>query len=198
MPFYSQCSQDQNLERYVFKGFQNGVFVDVGAHDGVSLNNTLFFEETHNWSGINIEPIQSVYAKLVVARPRSINLHCAVCNQDGTAEFIQNTGATEMLSGLVDHYDPRHIRRVQGENNQNGGKTELITVETKRLETILDQHNIQHIHYLSIDVRRRNGRYPIHQFRQSIHRRYRIREQLSGCQCSDCGIPTEQRICHVP
>jgi FkbM family methyltransferase len=152
MPFYSQCSQDQILERYVFKGFQNGVFVDVGAHDGVSLNNTLFFEETHNWSGINIEPIQSVYAKLVVARPRSINLHCAVCNQDGTAEFIQNTGATEMLSGLVDHYDLRHIRRVQGENNQNGGKTELITVETKRLETILDQHNIQHIHYLSIDV----------------------------------------------
>jgi FkbM family methyltransferase len=152
MQFYSQCSQDENLEKYVFKGFKNGVFVDVGAHDGVSLNNTLFFEETHNWIGINIEPIQSVYDKLVVARPRSINIHCAVCNQDGTANFIQNTVETEMLSGLADHYDQRHFRRLQGENNQNGGKTELITVETKRLETILDQHNIQHIHYLSIDV----------------------------------------------
>ena len=38
--FYSQYNQDQYLETNVFKGFKNGVYVDVGAHDGVSINNT--------------------------------------------------------------------------------------------------------------------------------------------------------------
>jgi hypothetical protein len=40
LTFHSQYQQDQFLEQQVFKGFKNGVFVDVGAHDGVSLNNT--------------------------------------------------------------------------------------------------------------------------------------------------------------
>jgi hypothetical protein len=43
--FYSQDSQDEFLETHVFKGFRNGVFMDVGAHDGISINNTLYFEK---------------------------------------------------------------------------------------------------------------------------------------------------------
>ena len=54
--FYSQCGQDRFLNDNIFKGFKNGTFVDVGAHDGRTFNNTLFFEQLHGWSGINIEP----------------------------------------------------------------------------------------------------------------------------------------------
>lgn len=43
MTFYSQDKQDYNLEKYVFKGYKNGIFVDVGAYDGKDINNTLFF-----------------------------------------------------------------------------------------------------------------------------------------------------------
>ena len=43
--FYSQDGQDQYLEKNIFKNFKNGFFVDVGAHDGVSINNTLYFEK---------------------------------------------------------------------------------------------------------------------------------------------------------
>lgn len=43
--FYSQDSQDMYLEKTIFKGYKNGFFVDVGAHDGVSINNTLHFEK---------------------------------------------------------------------------------------------------------------------------------------------------------
>lgn len=35
-------SQDQYLEENIFKGHKNGFFVDVGAHDGKTINNTLF------------------------------------------------------------------------------------------------------------------------------------------------------------
>jgi hypothetical protein len=56
--FYSQDNQDAYLENNIFKGYKNGFYVDVGAHDGVSFNNTLYFEKNNNWTGINIEPIK--------------------------------------------------------------------------------------------------------------------------------------------
>ena len=40
--FNSQDKQDEILEKYVFKGHKNGFFMDVGAHDGISINNTLY------------------------------------------------------------------------------------------------------------------------------------------------------------
>lgn len=150
--FYSQEGQDKFLETNVFKGYKNGVFVDVGAHDGVSLNNTLYFEKNNQWTGINVEPIPKIFDKLVVNRPNCININCAVSNNNGNAEFICNTGYTEMLSGLKTEYDPQHFVRLNNEIKQHGGNTETITVNTKKLETILDDNGIKHIHYLSIDV----------------------------------------------
>lgn len=120
--YYSQDNQDKFLEENVFKGYKNGVFVDVGAHDGVSLNNTLYFEKNHNWSGINIEPIKTVYDKLIDNRPKCNNLNVAVCNNDGTTEFICNTGYTEMISGIKNTFDNRHYRRLYIENQKMGGK----------------------------------------------------------------------------
>jgi hypothetical protein len=63
--FYSQDKQDEFLEFAIFKGYKNGIFVDVGAHDGKTYNNTLYFEENNNWTGINFEPIKDVYLNLV-------------------------------------------------------------------------------------------------------------------------------------
>ena len=38
--FYSQHKQDEYLEKNIFKGYKNGFFIDIGAHDGKSINNT--------------------------------------------------------------------------------------------------------------------------------------------------------------
>ena len=152
MTFYSQYQQDIALETTVFKGFKNGFFVDVGAHDGRAINNTLYFEETRGWKGINVEPIREVYDKLVVNRPACVNLNCAVSETDGVAEFVNNSGHTEMISGLKDHYDPRHAARLERELRQYNGVTTIIQVPTKRLSTIFDEHNVTRVNYLSIDV----------------------------------------------
>ena len=150
--FYSQDNQDKYLEENIFKGYKNGTFVDVGAHDGLTINNTLYFEKNNNWSGINIEPIKKVYDNLVLNRPNSININCAVYNKDGETDFLCNKGYTEMLSGIKDSFDRRHFVRLLSENNIMGSITELIKVKTLKLETILDMYNILHINYLSIDV----------------------------------------------
>ena len=150
--FNSQDNQDFYLENNIFKGYKNGFYVDVGAHDGISINNTLYFEKNNNWTGINIEPIKKVFDKLVINRPNNININCAVCNNDGETEFLNNTGYTEMISGIKNSFDPRHLQRLQKENKQMGSTTEVIKVNTKKLETIFDENNILHVNYLSIDV----------------------------------------------
>jgi len=152
MTFYSQFGQDKYLENNVFKGFKNGFFVDVGAHNGVSINNTLYFEKNNNWKGINVEPIKKVFDELCANRPTCINLNCAVCNNNGDAEFICNSGYTEMISGLKNDFEPQHQQRLQFENSYYGGATNIITVNTKKLETIFDEYHITRVHYLSIDV----------------------------------------------
>jgi FkbM family methyltransferase len=150
--FPSQCGQDEFLEKNIFKGYKNGFYVDIGAHDGLTINNTIYFSKYNNWKGINVEAIKEVYDKLVENRPTDININCAICNKDGEAEFITNKGYTEMISGLKDNYDPRHVRRLDNELRTNGGTSETIIVQTKKLQTIFNEHNVTHVNYLSIDV----------------------------------------------
>jgi FkbM family methyltransferase len=150
--FNSQYNQDEYLEKNIFKGFKNGIFMDIGAHDGISMNNTLYFEKENHWTGINVEANKSVYDKLVMNRPNNININCAVCNNDGKAIFLCNEGYTEMISGLKNTFDTRHLTRLNNENKQMGSITREIEVETKKVETICKDNNITHIHYLSIDV----------------------------------------------
>jgi FkbM family methyltransferase len=140
------------LENNVFKGFKSGIYVDVGAHDGVTINNTLYFHKNNKWNGINIEPIKSVYDKLLINRPNDKNINCAICNYDGKTEFICNNGYTEMISGIKETYDKRHYNRLDNENKLMNASTEIIIVDTKKLETIFNENNISRVHYLSIDV----------------------------------------------
>lgn len=92
--YYSQDNQDKFLDEYIFKGYRNGTFVDIGAHDGVSYNNTLYFEKKYSWSGVNIEPLEDIYNKLTINRPNSTNLNCAVSNEEGEYDFYSNQGYT--------------------------------------------------------------------------------------------------------
>ena len=150
--FHSQDGQDKYLETNIFKGFKNGFFVDVGAHDGISINNTLYFERYNGWTGINIVPIESVYNKLVTNRPFCVNIKCAVSNTDGNSEFILNKGYSELISGLKSSYDGRHLSRLQKENIMTNSTTEIVNVCTKRLETIFDEQGVTRVNYMSVDV----------------------------------------------
>lgn len=150
--YHSQFEQDKFLEENVFKKYKYGVFVDVGAHDGLQLNNTVFFEKKYSWRGYNIEPIKDVYDSLVKNRPECTNINCAVSDKDGNEEFILNKGYTEMISGLKKTFDPRHEQRLNNELKRFGGSSEVINVQTKRFDTLCAEYNIKYINYLSIDV----------------------------------------------
>lgn len=150
--YYGQHLQDKFLEEHVFHGLVDGFFVDVGAHDGIQINNTYFFEKDRRWKGILIEPLPCVYRELAQNRPHATALNLAVDDTDGTTEFIMNTGYTEMLSGISRHYEPEHRARLESELVSQGGSSEIIPVVTKRLETIFDEHHVTRVHLLSVDV----------------------------------------------
>jgi hypothetical protein len=78
--YYSQDNQDKFLEKYIFKEYKNGFFIDINANDGMTYNNTLHFEKYNNWNGINIEPIYDLYKKLIINRSNCINLNCLISN----------------------------------------------------------------------------------------------------------------------
>lgn len=151
MPYSSQSGQDKYLDTEVFQGFRRGVFVEVGAWDGVDLSNTVFFERERGWTGLAIEPLPDRYAQLTKNR-RCTTLNCAISDTEGEADFLALSGPTSMLSGLTASYDPRHVRRIDAEVAELGATKTLLRVPTRRLDSVFREHGLQRIHYLSLDV----------------------------------------------
>jgi len=150
--YYSQEGQDKFLDTQIFKGSRNHVFVDIGAHNGVTISNSLFFEQTRNWTGLLVEPLPDVFEELVRNRPNTPAERCAVSEVEGNVQFLKVSGYSEMTSGIVDHYDPRHRMRIQNEVRTMGGDSTIINVPSYRLSSLLEKHGLSHVHYLSIDV----------------------------------------------
>lgn len=146
--YHSQDKQDELLDTHVFKGYRRGVFVEIGAWDGVCFSNTLFFERQRNWTGINIEPLLDQYEQLVKNRPSAININVAVNDVEGETEFLR----AGMLSGITSNYDSRHVRRIEKEMTDLQAHATTTTVKTRRLDSIFREHNVRRVHYLSIDA----------------------------------------------
>jgi FkbM family methyltransferase len=149
--YHSQCGQDRWVAEVLLPNLRAGVFVDIGAHDGVSFSNTLYFEQQLGWTGLAVEPIPALFKELRTNR-RCNTINCCVGEKSGRAQFQVISGYSEMLSGLVDQYDPRHRERIEREIAANGGTRRILEVDCLRLSQLLDAQRIQHIDYLSIDA----------------------------------------------
>jgi FkbM family methyltransferase len=150
MQYYSQLGQDKFVDEY-FKSKENGFYIEIGAHDGISGSNTLFFEKFRNWKGICIEPGLEEFKKLNENR-NSININACISDYDGKSEYNYIEGYSMMLSGLSENYDTTHESRINRELSQFGGKINKIEMTVFKLQTILDNQEIKEIDYCSIDT----------------------------------------------
>lgn len=149
--YYSQYKQDKYLNEEIFFGKKNGVFLDIGAYDGVTISNTYFFEKFLNWSGICIEPNCDVF-RLLEKNRISKNFKVALSNTFELDLFLKLSGYTEMLSGLLYTYDYRHLDRIINEIDTYGGNYNYEEVYTSRLDFILNICDVSYIDFCSIDV----------------------------------------------
>ena len=149
--FSSQDGQDKFLIEEVFCGKRNGVFVDIGAHDGVSFSNTNVLEKHWGWKGVAVEPVGKAFEKLKANR-RCLAIQACVAGRAGTVEFIEVDGYSEMLSGMVSSFDPRHLERMEREVAEHGGTVTRQTVPCLSLDDVLCRSGYSEFDYLSVDV----------------------------------------------
>lgn len=146
LKFQSQSEQDM-FAYFYFNGKTNGFYVDIGAHDGKSLNNTMLFEEL-GWQGVCVEPQPDIFEEL--QKNRSCDCYnVAVSNTSSESfEFIRAVGVN-MLSGLSSQMTEAHKKRIIREN----GKLEKISVKTLTFDELMGNYPERYyIDFMSIDI----------------------------------------------
>jgi FkbM family methyltransferase len=113
-----------------------GYFVEAGAVDGVFESNTYYLEAFKGWTGVLIEPIPEMFARLAVNRPRSLCYNCALVSSD-------HDGSDVSMS-------PAHaLSKVSISDISNQDE---LSIPARTLSSILDEAALPRIDLLSLDV----------------------------------------------
>lgn len=136
---YAQNFEDVMLRR-VFRDKGQGFYIDVGAMDPVFHSVTkAFYDE--GWIGVNIEPNELFYNKLVLERVRDVNLNVAVGDRDETRTFYS---FGEFGTSTFDE-----AARKDFQSAGNEAQERQVTVKT--LASICEEHARGEIDFLKID-----------------------------------------------
>ncbi len=146
---YGQYGQD--IVVYELLGNRDhGVFIDIGANDGVSFSNTLFFEEK-GWRGVCVEPHPIIFKEL--AKRRSCHtINACISDQNTEVAFLVVDGPSHMLSGITEFIDKRHKERIEKDITRSGGSTREIAIQALTPRHLLEQYKIDKVNFLSIDT----------------------------------------------
>jgi FkbM family methyltransferase len=138
---YAQNFEDVMLAR-CFPG-PSGFYVDVGANDpDIDSVTRVFYER--GWSGINIEPLASNFARLKKRRTRDLNLHLAAGDRDGTITFYE--------IGKWHGYSTTDAE-IAAQHRRDGLQVIEYNTPMRRLASVLDEHaRGKTIDFLSVDV----------------------------------------------
>jgi len=136
--FYSQNGEDQGLARLF--GAAPGLCVEVGAHDGIDLSNSYYFEQ-RGWTCILVEPNPELCAQIRKHRPGARLFECACSRTAGQAVLFTGRGPQSMFSTLETAEWPV------------GGRDSIeISVTVRTLDSILEEAGVQEIDFVSIDI----------------------------------------------
>lgn len=97
--YYSLNQLDRKLEKYV--DYDNGYFVELGANDGVTQSNSLYFEKHRNWRGLLIEPTPHNFLSCRINRSKNNSIRCVACVSFGyDQEFVRMAYSNLMSTSL--------------------------------------------------------------------------------------------------
>ena len=98
---YSQNYQDV-FALYATDYMKNGYFVDFGATDGKTINNTYLLEKRYGWKGIVAEPNSYWHNDLIKNRFGHISFDCVYSETGKEIEFIASD--TPDISGIKEFW----------------------------------------------------------------------------------------------
>jgi FkbM family methyltransferase len=135
--FNSQNCEDRALSS-IFSG-KSGTCMEVGAHDGVHLSNTYYFEQV-GWRCILVEPNGELCEKIRRNR-RATVFECAASDQVGQVVLYAGEGSDDVYSSLE---SPRVV--------EHAGPCRRLVVSTRSLDAMLEEAAVDSIDFVTIDV----------------------------------------------
>ncbi len=137
---YAQNFEDVMLWR-ALKHIQNGFYIDIGAQDPIVDSVSLAFYE-HGWRGVHVEPTLQYSSKLRKSRPDETVLQVVIGNAADrlTLYEFENTGLSTC--------DPE----VAKKHEESGFSFIKTTVDVISLDSLFDQIENKHVHWLKLDV----------------------------------------------
>jgi FkbM family methyltransferase len=131
---YGLMGLDLKLKEYL--NTPNGFFIEAGANNGVDQNNTKIFEDLFGWKGLLVEPSISAYEACKQNRPNSIVINAALSSKDNIE--------------IVGDFDGHLMSSIDGKRRSNPNS--MVMIKTRTLTSILKEHNIKNIDFISLDV----------------------------------------------
>lgn len=123
----------------------NGFFVEFGATDGVSINNTWLLEKLFGWRGILAEPAMIWHDRLKANRNCIIDTRC-VWKESGEQLIFNQTESPELSKiDIVANEDwAKEIREI------NASKYAVTSVSL--LDLLIEHNAPREIDYISVDT----------------------------------------------
>ncbi len=148
-PFNGLERLDQRIARYLPE--RSGTFVELGAFDGVTQSNTLYFER-RGWRGVLIEPTPAAFAECRENRPLAQVFNCACVDQANAGKNVRMTavGLMSIVDGTRDQ-DTENEWVERGEQLQQL-QSETVVVPSRTLSDVLIEAGISSVDLLSLDV----------------------------------------------
>jgi hypothetical protein len=100
---FSETGLDKYLDEEIFEKQELGFFVDIGAFDGITDNNTFFFEKYRKWEGICIDANKTAIVEL--AKNRRSKIIEACISESSDCLWLESG----RFSGLLAHYDKSRL-----------------------------------------------------------------------------------------
>nr|XP_022294520.1 uncharacterized protein LOC111104719 [Crassostrea virginica]XP_022294521.1 uncharacterized protein LOC111104719 [Crassostrea virginica] len=136
---YAQVKQDEVVYDILLQK-KTGFFVDIGAHDGQFLSNTLWLERQHNWTGLLIEANPELCEKIDKLKRHVWRLCACLSKSQNNVTFIKGNA----VGGILDHIDHHHIKMLDPKNK--------VVVPCFNMEQVLNEIGAHHIDFYSLDV----------------------------------------------
>lgn len=145
---FSQHGQSKLIDE-ALGSKRGGFFIEAGAYDGEFLSNSLFFELERAWTGLLIEPMPSLFQKLVNKNRNAYAINACLANN--RRPLVAKYRLGDALSGRNAQMNEAHLRRIANMTSLRG-EERFIYVPCFSLRTILRAIGVDRVDYFSLDV----------------------------------------------